>query len=223
MASPPLTDDPGPHALVSDTSSASHAGQTLGGTTTDTTGAVDDAAPDAATTPEATTVAAAFQQADSLRGLESRGTSILVANADAPAGAPVVDSHDFSAPLLVDQMDFTASSLDSRDGSIPTPNTASVSPQVADVGRTHTVADSTSTFPLHRQHTGHQIKRKPLSISSSVSSLAAARSSNISSTSPLVPLDLPKPDHRFDRSHSIDSPTLYEYPSSVRESLPSAP
>ncbi|KAI8690975.1 hypothetical protein NCS56_00089100 [Fusarium sp. Ph1] len=62
--------------------------------------------------------------------------------------------------------------------------------------------------------TGPPIKRKPLS--SSASALALRFSS---SGSPLPsPLQLPKPDQRFARPDSVDSPTLYEFSPAARAS-----
>lgn len=61
----------------------------------------------------------------------------------------------------------------------------------------------------------NQIKRKPLS--SAASPFAARFSQGSASTAPSH-IDLPKPDHRFSRSGSIDSPTFYEYPSSAKVS-----
>ncbi|KAI8684214.1 hypothetical protein NCS57_00087200 [Fusarium keratoplasticum] len=64
--------------------------------------------------------------------------------------------------------------------------------------------------------TGPPIKRKPLS--SSASALALRFSS---SGSPLPsPLQLPKPDQRFARPDSVDSPTLYEFSPAARASPP---
>ncbi|EEU48541.1 uncharacterized protein NECHADRAFT_74786 [Fusarium vanettenii 77-13-4] len=62
--------------------------------------------------------------------------------------------------------------------------------------------------------TGPPIKRKPLS--SSASALALRFSS---SGSPIPsPLQLPKPDQRFARPDSVDSPTLYEFSPAARAS-----
>ncbi|KAM0427559.1 hypothetical protein ACHAPT_007519 [Fusarium lateritium] len=64
--------------------------------------------------------------------------------------------------------------------------------------------------------TGPPIKRKPLS--SSASALALRFSS---SGSPIPsPLQLPKPDQRFARPDSVDSPTLYEFSPAARASPP---
>ncbi|KAG5985085.1 hypothetical protein E4U55_001588 [Claviceps digitariae] len=66
------------------------------------------------------------------------------------------------------------------------------------------------------------IKRKPLS--SSASSLAASlrlRDSTATIPSPLDAELLRKPDQRFARSPSIDSPTLYDYSHSLSTSTPS--
>ncbi|KAH7022894.1 hypothetical protein EDB80DRAFT_23307 [Ilyonectria destructans] len=62
-----------------------------------------------------------------------------------------------------------------------------------------------------RPPSGKPIKRKPLS---SAASAVALRFS--SSGSPLPsPLELPKPEQRFARSFSVDSPTLYEFSSAA--------
>ncbi|UNI14962.1 hypothetical protein JDV02_001538 [Purpureocillium takamizusanense] len=69
------------------------------------------------------------------------------------------------------------------------------------------------------------IKRKPLSSTASIHSLVpSARSSNEFSF-PLPPsyaAGLPKPDQRFARRQSIDSPTFYDFASSARASVPAA-
>ncbi|OLN95908.1 hypothetical protein CCHL11_05080 [Colletotrichum chlorophyti] len=72
------------------------------------------------------------------------------------------------------------------------------------------------TFPVVTPtfNTAKAIKRKPLS--STASQLAASYGSGASSPSILSPSDLPMPDTRFARSYSVDSPTLYEYPDTVR-------
>ncbi|KAH0491295.1 hypothetical protein TgHK011_002732 [Trichoderma gracile] len=62
------------------------------------------------------------------------------------------------------------------------------------------------------------IKRKPVSSTAASSSLV----SQYLQGSPLLhttTIDLPKPDHRFARPPSVDSPTFYEYPASVRASV----
>ncbi|RFU79223.1 intracellular transport [Trichoderma arundinaceum] len=62
------------------------------------------------------------------------------------------------------------------------------------------------------------IKRKPVSNAAASSSLV---SQYLTQGSPLVhttTIDLPKPDHRFARSPSVDSPTFYEYPASIKAS-----
>ncbi|KAG5989310.1 hypothetical protein E4U43_004526 [Claviceps pusilla] len=67
------------------------------------------------------------------------------------------------------------------------------------------------------------IKRKP--VSSSASSLAASlrlRDSAGTIPPPLEPDLLPKPDQRFARSPSIDSPTFYDYSHSLRTSTTSS-
>ncbi|KAG9249659.1 intracellular protein transport protein [Emericellopsis atlantica] len=65
------------------------------------------------------------------------------------------------------------------------------------------------------------IKRKPLS--STAQAFAIRFSQGSAASSVPSPLDLPKPDHRFSRSGSVDSPTLYEYPtSSRRDTLPTS-
>ncbi|EFZ00323.1 hypothetical protein X797_003915 [Metarhizium robertsii] len=68
------------------------------------------------------------------------------------------------------------------------------------------------------------IRRKPLS--SSASSLAASlslRDSVIAAVpAPLNPDLLPRPGQRFARPPSVDSPTFYDYPQSIRTSVPSS-
>ncbi|KAF7546624.1 hypothetical protein G7Z17_g8305 [Cylindrodendrum hubeiense] len=75
---------------------------------------------------------------------------------------------------------------------------------------TFTVASATAARPP----SGKPIKRKPLS--SAASALALRFSS---SGSPLPsPLELPKPEQRFARSCSVDSPTFYEFSPAARAS-----
>jgi hypothetical protein len=61
------------------------------------------------------------------------------------------------------------------------------------------------------------IKRKPVSNTTAPSSLVTQY---LAQGPPLVrtTIDLPKPDHRFARSPSVDSPTFYEYPASIQAS-----
>ena len=79
---------------------------------------------------------------------------------------------------------------------------------------TSTTTSNPSSVVTPRSSLNH-IKRKPLS--STASPVAARISQGSTSTAPSH-IDLPKPDHRFSRSGSIDSPTLYEYPSSAKVS-----
>ncbi|KPM43884.1 hypothetical protein AK830_g2706 [Neonectria ditissima] len=82
---------------------------------------------------------------------------------------------------------------------------ASASAVVSPAGTAAAAAHSSS---------GRPIKRKPLS--STASALALRFSS---SGSPLPsPLELPKPEQRFARSCSVDSPTLYEFSPAARAS-----
>ncbi|KAL6869310.1 hypothetical protein ACO1O0_000634 [Amphichorda felina] len=87
------------------------------------------------------------------------------------------------------------------------------------VSHTRTVASATPSPASHtpRASLSH-IKRKPLS---SAASAFATRFSQSSGSTALWHIDLPRPDHRFSRSGSIDSPTLYEYPDSAKASHPS--
>ncbi|KAM0258403.1 hypothetical protein ACHAQJ_003880 [Trichoderma viride] len=62
------------------------------------------------------------------------------------------------------------------------------------------------------------IKRKPVSNTAGPSSLVTqylAQGPPLAHTT----INLPKPDHRFARSPSVDSPTFYEYPASVQSSV----
>lgn len=73
--------------------------------------------------------------------------------------------------------------------------------------RSQTLASVTSP-----PRASHVIKRKPLS--STASHLAIRFSAASSQASPFVsPKELPKPETRFSRAESLDSPTFYEYPS----------
>ncbi|GJN83791.1 hypothetical protein PLIIFM63780_007340 [Purpureocillium lilacinum] len=68
------------------------------------------------------------------------------------------------------------------------------------------------------------IKRKPLSSTASVHSLIPSVRSSEEFSFPLPPsyAGLPKPDQRFARRQSVDSPTFYDFASSVRASVPAA-
>ncbi len=59
----------------------------------------------------------------------------------------------------------------------------------------------------------HNIKRKPLSSSASAFALRFSQGSGSAAPSPI---ELPRPDHRFSRTGSVDSPILYEYPASIK-------
>ncbi|KAK4085350.1 uncharacterized protein Triagg1_340 [Trichoderma aggressivum f. europaeum] len=60
------------------------------------------------------------------------------------------------------------------------------------------------------------IKRKPVSNTAALSSLVTQYLTQGSPRVNTTTIDLPKPDHRFARSPSVDSPTFYEYPASVK-------
>ncbi|KAL6694881.1 hypothetical protein J3F84DRAFT_395236 [Trichoderma pleuroticola] len=60
------------------------------------------------------------------------------------------------------------------------------------------------------------IKRKPVSSTTASSSLVTQYLAQGSPRVHTTTIDLPKPDHRFARSPSVDSPTFYEYPASVK-------
>ncbi|KAL6818600.1 hypothetical protein GGI42DRAFT_310305 [Trichoderma sp. SZMC 28013] len=60
------------------------------------------------------------------------------------------------------------------------------------------------------------IKRKPVSNAAASSSLVTQYLVQGSPRVNTTTIDLPKPDHRFARSPSVDSPTFYEYPASVK-------
>ncbi|KAH7171055.1 hypothetical protein EDB81DRAFT_188950 [Dactylonectria macrodidyma] len=70
-----------------------------------------------------------------------------------------------------------------------------------------TASTSTVAAVIARPSSGKPIKRKPLS---STASALALRFSSSGSLLP-SPLELPKPEQRFARSCSVDSPTLYEF------------
>ncbi|GAB0136153.1 hypothetical protein EsDP_00004465 [Epichloe bromicola] len=118
---------------------------------------------------------------------------------------PTSDTDTLHHPLP--SRHSTANSLSSLTSTISTPVASGVS------------SDSTAPFPPPFRSS---IKRKPLS--ASASSLAASLSLRDSACvvpPPLNPELLPKPDQRFSRSPSIDSPTFYDYPHSLRISLSS--
>ncbi|KAJ4855151.1 uncharacterized protein T069G_10709 [Trichoderma breve] len=60
------------------------------------------------------------------------------------------------------------------------------------------------------------IKRKPVSSTAASSSLVTQYLAQGSPRVNTTTIELPKPDHRFARSPSVDSPTFYEYPASVK-------
>ncbi|KAF7562188.1 hypothetical protein G7046_g1949 [Stylonectria norvegica] len=76
-------------------------------------------------------------------------------------------------------------------------------------------APSPALSSTSRPPSAKPIKRKPLSTAASV---LAVRFSSASSPAIPSPLDLPKPNHRFTRPFSVDSPTLYEFSPDVRDS-----
>ncbi|CAM1506818.1 Fc.00g064590.m01.CDS01 [Cosmosporella sp. VM-42] len=75
------------------------------------------------------------------------------------------------------------------------------------------VVPSTNTGSSTGPPSGNPLKRKPLS---SVASALATRFSSSSSPALPSPIDLPKPNQRFTRPFSVDSPTLYEFSPDVR-------
>jgi hypothetical protein len=128
----------------------------------------------------------------------------------------------------------TPSNSDTRSPS-PTPTRHSVTNSLSSLASTSTpvatshpaparttLESSIPHFPYPPFRT--PIKRKPLS--SSASSLAASLSLRDSVVAalpaPLNPELLPKPSQRFARPPSIDSPTFYDYPHSLRTSVPSS-
>ncbi|PKK44902.1 hypothetical protein CI102_12093, partial [Trichoderma harzianum] len=60
------------------------------------------------------------------------------------------------------------------------------------------------------------IKRKPVSSTAASSSLVTQYLAQGSPRVNTTTIELPKPGHRFARSPSVDSPTFYEYPASVK-------
>lgn len=82
--------------------------------------------------------------------------------------------------------------------------------------QTFDAAGAAAAAPVPPAIVTHTIKRKPLS--STASPLIARYSSRGSSPtgSTYSQRDLPKPETRFSRTCSIDSPTLYDYPASGR-------
>lgn len=119
---------------------------------------------------------------------------------------PTSDTDTLHHPLP--SRHSAADSLSTLTSAISTPAASGVS------------SDSTAPLPPPFKS---PIKRKPLS--ASASSLAASLSLRDSAGAvppPLNPELLPKPDQRFSRSPSIDSPTFYDYPHSLRISLSSS-
>ncbi|KAL7945984.1 hypothetical protein V8C42DRAFT_322143 [Trichoderma barbatum] len=130
-------------------------------------------------------------QTDSDPGTSTIATTTTAARVPAPAPLPAAIRTSIVASHSRSQ------TLDYVDTSAPTV----ISPVVA------------SSLPF--RFSG-PIKRKPVSSTAASSSLVTQY---LSQGSPLVhttTIDLPKPDHRFARSPSIDSPTFYEYPASVK-------
>ena len=84
-------------------------------------------------------------------------------------------------------------------------------------------APSTASTP--RSSLNHIIKRKPLS--ATASPFAARFSQGSASGAPPSIIDLPRPEHRFSRSGSVDSPTYYhydfEYPAASPQDFPLPP
>lgn len=73
----------------------------------------------------------------------------------------------------------------------------------------HALPSPRSGRSLSLAHLSGPIKRKPLS---STASPAAVRFSKGAAAYTEIFADLPRPDQRFARSCSLDSPTLYEFP-----------
>lgn len=143
-----------------------------------------------------------------------------------PDSDPEPDHSDTTsaAPSEVPHQDppspyqYNHSPEDDQDRPLSSPGTPPI--PLARSQTFETVSNHHRPLPLSLSHSSFPsatsnpiVKRKPLS---STASVLALRSSSASI------VDLPKPDQRFARAFTVDSPTLYEYPSSVRVS-PSPP
>ncbi|VUC36079.1 unnamed protein product [Clonostachys rosea] len=82
-------------------------------------------------------------------------------------------------------------------------------PTTSSSSATSSTSESFSNAPARASV--NRIKRKPIPSTISVSARSAHRSQGSTASTILSYADLPKPDHRFSRSGSIDSPTIYEY------------
>ncbi|KND89512.1 hypothetical protein TOPH_05925 [Tolypocladium ophioglossoides CBS 100239] len=94
------------------------------------------------------------------------------------------------------------------------------SPSPSPSNATSTPKSTPAPAPVPAALVRSPIRRKPLSsTASSLSLVASIRSSADSPALSTSYVELPKPDHRFARPLSVDSPTLYDFSSSLRASL----
>lgn len=112
----------------------------------------------------------------------------LTANSETSHASSELSFLQQPFPSLTDQ----SQSLDSSPALPPSRNTRNL------------VIDSSAVLPPVRS-----IRRKPLSSTASASPIAARYSSGEYLT---IAKGLPRPEQRFSRSFSVDSPTVYDFP-----------
>ncbi|CAG9938312.1 unnamed protein product [Clonostachys rosea f. rosea IK726] len=93
----------------------------------------------------------------------------------------------------------------------PSPHTIDGQPRPTTSSSSAASSTSESFSNAPARASVNRIKRKPIPSTISTSARSAHRSQGSTASTILSYADLPKPDHRFSRSGSIDSPTIYEY------------
>ncbi|KAK7226488.1 hypothetical protein V2G26_014491 [Clonostachys chloroleuca] len=93
----------------------------------------------------------------------------------------------------------------------PSPHTIDGQPRPTTSSSSAASSTSESFSKAPARASVNRIKRKPIPSTISTSARSAHRSQGSTASTILSYADLPKPDHRFSRSGSIDSPTIYEY------------
>ncbi|KAM5369875.1 hypothetical protein ACJZ2D_008776 [Fusarium nematophilum] len=141
----------------------------------------------------------------------SETTDTTTPPADVPFALASFDPVDTSRPSS-STSDHSNLHHSSQPSASPRNGAVHARSQTVDCLPSSTSASGPASSASVHPPSGRPIKRKPLS--SSASALALRFSS---SGSPLPsPLQLSKPDHRFARPCSVDSPTLYEFSSAAR-------
>ncbi len=109
--------------------------------------------------------------------------------------------------------------LETLDHTDAFPGPPPLAPPPLPTTTTHALSSPRSTRSLSLAQISGPVKRKPLSVTASP---AAVRFSKEAAAYADILADLPRPEQRFARSCSLDSPTLYEFPDH-RQLLAAAP